>query len=202
MQVWANSAIREDLEWARQKVVESDGILLLKSLTWEVSKSTCVLEAYACPEGYAYWYPLTKRGFTTSTPANTPATKIIFFEALAVLSALRDAHLHFPSESRFVIYSDNFTTVAMFNSLRALPEYNCILKVAVDILLEGKHHLRVLHIPGEQNEVADALSRADFMRALDLQPSLTIQSFDPYQIIERRQSPPILKPPRSMMGQA
>ena len=139
MRVWANSTIREDLEWARQKVVESDGILLLKSLMWEVSKSTCVLEADACPEGYTYWYPLTKRGFTTSTPANTPATKIIFFEALVVLSALHDAHLCFPSESRFVIYSDNFTTVAMFNSLWALPEYNCILKAAVDILLEGKH---------------------------------------------------------------
>jgi hypothetical protein len=202
MKVWANSAIREDFEWAKQKVVESDGILLLKSLTWEVCKSTCVLEADACPEGYAYWYPLTKQGFTISTPSNTPSTKIIFFEALAVLSALHDAHLRFPRESRIVIYSDNFTTVAMFNSLRALPDYNCILKAAVDILLEGKHQLRVLHVPGEKNEVADALSRAEFMRALDLQPSLNIQSFDPYQIIERRQSPPILKPPRSALGRA
>ena len=66
----------------------------------------------------------------------------------------------------------------MFNSLWALPKYNCILKAAVDILLEGKHQLRVLHIPGEKNEVADVLSRANFMRALDLQPSLTIQTFD------------------------
>ena len=141
MRVWVNSAIREDFEWVKQKVMESDGILLLKSLTWEVCKSTCVLEADACPKGYTYWYPWTKRGFTTSTPANTPATKIIFFEALAVLSALRDAHLCFPPESRIVIYSDNFAAVAMFNSLRALPEYNCILKAAVDILLQGKHQL-------------------------------------------------------------
>ena len=202
MRVWVNSAIREDFEWAKQKVMESDGILLLKSLTWEVCKSTCVLEADACPEGYTYWYPWTKRGFTTSTPANTPATKIIFFKALAVLLALCDAHLRFPPESRIVIYSDNFAAVAMFNSLRALPEYNCILKAAVDILLQGKHQLRVLHIPGDKNGVANALSRADFMRALDLQPSLTIQSFNPYQIIEHQQSPPILKPPQFMLGQA
>lgn len=200
MRVWANSAIREDFEWARQKVMESDGILLLKSLVWDVSESTCVLEADACPEGYAYWYPSTKRGFTTTTPKGTPSTKIIFFEALAVLSALRDAHQCFPHGSKIVIYSDNFMTVAMFNSLRALPEYNCILKAAVDILLEGKHQLRVLHIAGEENEIADALSRGEFMRALDLEPSLSIQSFQLYLIIERRQSPPLLQPPRQMMG--
>ena len=123
------------------------------------------------------------------------------FEALAVLSALRDACLCFPPESKITIYSDNFTTVAMFNSLRALPEYNCILKAAIDIFLKGKHQLQVLHIPGEQNEVADALSWAEFMRALDLQPLLTIQSFDPYQIIECQQSPPMLKPPWSTLGQ-
>jgi hypothetical protein len=201
MKVWANSAIREDFEWAKQKVAESDGILLLKSLTWEINDSTCVLETDACPEGYAFWYPSTKQGYTVATPRGTPSTKIIFFEALAVLSALNNAHHRLPQESKIVIYSDNSTTVAMFNSLRALPEYNCILKAAVDILLEGKHQLRVLHIAGERNGVADALSRGEFMRAIDLQPSLTIRTFAPYILVERRQSPPILKPPRQTLGQ-
>ena len=96
---------------------------------------------------------------------------------------------------------DNFTTVVMFNSLRALPEYNCILKAAVNLLLEGKkHQLRVLHIAGEDNSVADALSRGNYMRALSLQPSLTIRSFEPFQLIDHRQSPPILQPPRHMLG--
>lgn len=201
VKVWANSAIREDFGWARQKVKESDGVLLLKSLAWETRDSTCVMETDACPDGYAYWYPSTKQGFTTETPKGTPPTKIIFFEALAVLSALRNAHHRFPRESKIVIFTDNFTTVAMFNSFHALPEYNCILKAAVDIL-HGKHQLRVLHIAGEKNSVADALSRGEFMRALALQPGLTIQSFEPYRIVERRQAPPILKPPRLMLGQA
>ena len=126
--------------------------------------------------------------------------KIIFFEALAVLSALYNAHHHFPPESRIVIYTDNFTTVAMFNSLRALPEYNGILKAAVDFLLEGKHQLRVLHIAGEDITVADALSQGDYMRALSLQPSLTICSFEPFQVVDHRQSPPTLQPPRHMLG--
>ena len=68
----------------------------------------------------------------------------------------------------------------MFASLRALPEYNCILKAAVDILIEHDIQLRVLHVAGEDNEVADALSHSDFMKALHLHPGLSIKSFDPY----------------------
>ena len=202
MKVWSNSAIREDFEWARQKVMESDRVFLLESVMWEVSDATCILETDACPEGYAYWYPPTRQGFSIATPRDTPFTRIIFFEGLAVLSALNDAHHRFPRGSKILIYSDNSTTIAMFNSLRALPEYNCILKAAVDILLKGKHQLRVLHIAGQSNTVADALSRGEFMHALDLQPTLTIQSFKPYQIVEHHQSPPMLKPPRRTLGRA
>ena len=182
--------------------MESDRVLLLESVMWEVSDAMCILETDACPEGYAYWYPSMRQGFSIATPRDTPSTRIIFFEALTVLSALNDAHHRFPRGSKILIYSDNSTTIAMFNSLRALPEYNCILKAAVDILLEGKHQLRVLHIAGEMNTVADALSRGEFMHALDLQPTFTIQSFEPYQIVECHQSPPILKPPRRTLGQA
>ena len=200
--VWENVAIHEDLDWERKKVAETDGMLLLKSLSWETSACTCLLETDACPEGYAYWYPSTKQGFSMHTPKGTPATRIIFFEALAVLSALYNAHHRFPPESWIVIYTDNFTTVAMFNSLWALPEYNCILKVAVDLLLEGRHQLRVLHIVGGDNTVADALSRGNYMCALSLQPTLTICSFEPYKLIDHHQSPPTLQPPRHMMGYA
>jgi hypothetical protein len=105
---------------------------------------------------------------------------------------------HFPSGSRIVVYCDNSVTVAMFNSLRALPEYNSILKAAVDILLQNNFQLRVLHIAGERNSVADALSRADFMKALHLHPGLTIKSFEPYLRIDRRQLPPRLQPPRHL----
>ena len=84
----------------------------------------------------------------------------------------------------------------MFNSLRALPEYNCILKAAVDILFEYEFQLRVVHIAGEENDIADALSREDFMRALRLCPSLVIKSFEPFLRVDRRQLTPYLQPPR------
>ena len=198
--VWVNNAIKEDLRWAREKIDESDGVRLLKSLSWDLNTATCVAKTDACPQGFAFWYQDLNIGFATSTPAQTPSNQITFYECLAVLSVLEDARLRFPSESKILIYSDNFSTVAMFNSLRALPEYNCILKAAVNILLATKFQLRVLHIAGESNDVADALSRGDFMRALHHQPNLTIRAFDPYHRVDRRQAPPYLRPPRVTLG--
>lgn len=49
----------------------------------------------------------------------------------------------------------------MFHSLKALPDYNPILKATVDILIRCNIDLRVVHIPGAKNSVTDALSRLD-----------------------------------------
>ena len=196
--IWANTTIREDLLWAKAKLDESSGVRLFKSTMWEVNEATCIAETDACPQGFAFWYPGLGLGFATTTPRDTPSSQIIFYEALAVLSVLDDARYRFPSGSKLVIYCDNSVTVAMFNSLRALPEYNCILKAAVDILLQKDFQLRVLHISGERNDIADALSRADFMKALRLNPGLIIKTFQPYLRIDRRQLPPRLQPPRRL----
>jgi hypothetical protein len=196
--VWANTTIREDLQWAKARLDELSGVRLFKSMMWDVNEATCVAETDACPQGFAFWYPSLGQGFATTTPQDTPSTQIIFYEALAVLSVLDDARYRFPSGSKIVIYCDNSVTVAMFNSLRALPDYNCILKAAVDILLLKDFQLRVLHIAGERNTVADALSRADFMKALRLHPGLNIKTFEPYLRIDRRQLPPRLQPPRRL----
>jgi hypothetical protein len=134
-----------------------------KIFTWEINEASCIAKTDACPEGYAFWYPKTNQGFATSSPKGTPHTQIIFYEALAVLSVLNHISYHYPPDSKIVIFTDNFPTVAMFSSLRALPEYNCILKATADILLRIQLNLRVLHISGEENNVADALSCGEFM---------------------------------------
>ena len=194
----ANTAIREDLEWARTKLDNSDGVHLLKLLSWELNEALCVAKTDACPEGFAFWYPQFDIGFATSTPLTTPSCQIIFYESLAVLSALDDTCYCFPSGSKIVIFTDNLVMVSMFNSLQALPEYNCILKAAVDILLENQFQLCVLHIAGDNNGVADALSHANFMRALSLHPKLTIRSFQPFLHVDCHQLPPQLLPPRRL----
>lgn len=97
----------------------------------------CTAKTDACPLGLAFWYPELGLGFASSTPQGTLATQITFYEALAVLSVLEDAQRCFPAKSKILIYTDNYSTVAMFNSFKALPEYNCILKAAVDILINS-----------------------------------------------------------------
>lgn len=202
MRIWANNAIREDLMWAKGIVQRSDGIRLLSAALWDINEATCVAMTDACPRGLGFWYPNLNLCFASSTPTDTLSTEITFFEALAVLSALYDAVHRFPPKTRMVIFTDNFASVAMFSTFRALPEYNCILRAAVDLILEAKFDLRVVHVSGDQNDVADALSRGDFMRALQSHPNLSIHSFEPYQRVDRHQSPPLLRPPRNMLGAA
>ena len=70
-------------------------------------------------------------------------------------------------------------TVDMFNSMRAEPGYNTILMEAVDTLIDIGVSLRVFHIPGEENSIADALSRSMFDIVRAQQPRLQIAIFQP-----------------------
>jgi hypothetical protein len=70
-------------------------------------------------------------------------------------------------------------TVEMFNSMRADPGYNTILMEAVDTLIETGISLRVFHIAGEDNTVADALSRSMFDIIRAQQPRLQVAIFQP-----------------------
>ena len=78
-----------------------------------------------------------------------------------------------------LIYTDNENTVDIFRSLRCLPAYNHLLKSAMDILLCNDFSLQVLHVPGEQNIVADALSCIQFSVALCKELNLKLCSFHP-----------------------
>ena len=57
--------------------------------------------------------------------------------------------------------------------------YNKLLKTACDILIYQDLSLRVLHIPGDANIVADALSRVQFSVALNCVPELKLHTFNP-----------------------
>jgi hypothetical protein len=136
-----------------------------------------------------FWFPGLSTGYWADVPQEPPKDTIFYFEALCVLSAIiHSTTLGFPV-NKLVIYTDNLNTVHMFNSLSALPAYNGILKTAVDYLLSDIDNiiqLRVLHVPGELNNVADALSRGQLHTVIDNVPTITIDTFSPPQI--RRES--------------
>jgi hypothetical protein len=153
-----------------------------------------------------FWYPTLNLAFYSSTPNDDIDGHvnhdgfIFYFEALCVLCALRDAcSNHAESPGCFVIYTDNLNTVNLFSSLSALPSYNVLLREAVNLLVDGSHDLRVLHVPGVNNCVADALSRADFDHTLALDPDLTIHRFEPYCRLKRGEVFS-LQPPQEQMG--
>jgi hypothetical protein len=140
-------------------------------------------------------------GFYSPTPDDVHPELIFYFEALCVLCALLNACTKSSLPSRFIIYTDNLNTVDIFSSFSARPGYNILLREAVNLLVDGHHDLRVLHVPGEENVMADALSRANFNRVFELRPQLQdrVYAFAPYRRVLDN-SVYILKPPRETLG--
>jgi len=69
--------------------------------------------------------------------------------------------------------------------LQCLPWYNPILIDATSISIMSGIHLRVLHIPGDLNCVADVISCKKFLLAQQYIPGTTISSFLPPQLLLR-----------------
>jgi Reverse transcriptase-like len=84
--------------------------------------------------------------------------------------------------SKIIIYTDSMNTVNIFNTLQCQPEFNPLLRHCIDIMINKDFHIQVLHVPGEQNAVADAISRGEFDRAHYLVPALRITTFQPPQL--------------------
>jgi hypothetical protein len=201
--IWINNAVREDLLWALEKIQHSTGLHLLDSVSWKADTATFTVYCDACPAGMGFWYPDRHLAFYSDTPDDDVSTLIFYFEALCVLCALFNVCHRSSLPGRFIIYTDNLNTVDIFSSLGASPAYNVLLREAVNLLVTGHHDLRVLHVPGERNSVADALSRRDFGRALRLDPALRgrIFSFSPYRRLLKG-TVYSLQPPRFVLGAA
>ena len=107
---------------------------------------------------------------------------IFWFEALTVLSALEWIASSSLCVKRVVIFTDNLNTVQMFDSLRSHPPYDLILLHAISLLISHSIDLRVWHIPGSQNFIADALSRGLFSLAHQHLPGLIISTFQPPRV--------------------
>jgi len=178
--LYINNAIRSDLTWAADHLASMSGIYILKSLDWELKDADMYAYCDASLTGMGIYFPKTNEGLFAPVPESAPKGRIFYFEALTVLSALHIAITDGErSGMKIVLYTDNFNTVEIFNSLAAQPDYNEILKAAVDIIIEHNVDLRVIHIPGSENVVADALSRNQLIEAVKLAPGIQLWSFQP-----------------------
>ena len=128
-----------------------------------------------------FWYPFITEpmAFCSLVPFGIPSQYIFYYEALCILSALfHKLHL-LPMGSQILIFTDNTNTVNIFYTLHTLPAYNCILKSAVDILLEFNHQLQIRYVPSDQNGIANLVLHCQFSWALTLCPDLHISSSEP-----------------------
>ena len=147
------------------------------NVTWDLTTDTSnatICFTDACLGGMVYWFPQLNLGFQCRILTREDTRHIFYFEALTVTCAILDKHHQL---LRFVVYTDNRNTVDIWHSLKAIAPYNNLLILGIDELIDA----HVLHVPGIENAVADAISRFNNNAALKLVPKLQIFSFQPPQ---------------------
>jgi len=180
--IFVNKGVIRDLSWFVSEVRILDGVYLFEDVDWLAEDAELTAIGDACLSGMGFYFENSREGFQCVLPYHAPKHTIFYFEALVVVSIV-NAVTHMPKvPSKLLVLSDNTNTVDIFQSLRCKPPYNDLVKFTVSLLL--KHHisLRVVHIPGIDNIVADALSRFQNERALAACPGLKISTFQPPQL--------------------
>jgi hypothetical protein len=194
--IFLNADVIQSFGWFADTFERSSGIRLLRATAWGPSDADLVLFCDASLTGLGFWAPSLLRGFCHRLAGGTPAdSNILWLEGLAVASAVEFALSLRPCPSRLAVFTDSLDTVQMFDSLRASSTYNPILFSTCGALISHSVDLRVFHIAGDRNVVADALSRGLAHVALQTQPQLQLFSFQPPPL-----QPGHLPPPHPTLG--
>ena len=136
----------------------------------------------ASSKGLGIWFPGEHVSYQCPLPLNAPKDAIFFFEALSVCSAILLVR-SFRKMTQLIVYTDNTNTFNIFTSLAAKPIYNKILLSSIDMLVKDKIDLRVYHILGKDNLIADPLSWYKNRLATLLSPGLIIGTFLPQDVL-------------------
>jgi hypothetical protein len=177
--IFVSKAVVKDLDWFLSHVRVSNGVYLFEDVDWNIHQADVTVYSDACLSGLGFFFEHSRNGYQCIIPRDPPKNTIYYFEALAVVSAVDAATRLTSVPARLLVFCDNTNTVDMFHSLRALPPYNDLLKFTVSKLIKFKISLRVAHISGIDNVVADSLSRFKNTQAIAECPGLTISDFQP-----------------------
>lgn len=180
--IFVSKAVIRDLDWFASHVRRSDGVYLFEDVDWRFEQADIVAYSDACLSGLGFYLETSNEGFQCLVPQLPPKDTIFYFEALAVASIVDAVTRSSSIPSRLLIFSDNTNTVDIFHSLRSLPPYNNLLKFTVSLLIKHNISLRVSHISGIDNVIADSLSRFENTKAIAACPGLSISTFQPPRV--------------------
>lgn len=183
--IYLNKRASHDLLWIAGMFERHDGVHVLTATTWKPQDADIIIYCDACLSGLGYWSPLPPGFAFAADRPDAPTSvedNIFWYEAITVLAALQWAvslpqHFH-----RVAIFTDNLNTVQMFDTFRSKEPYLDILLAACETLVAHDVDLRVWHIPGEHNVIADALSRRLFSVVSQYAPNLHVSSFQPPRV--------------------
>lgn len=156
----SNNSTREDLKWLGEAFLTWNGRQLLESWFWELDSSDITLFCDACPTGRGIWIPSTNEGFIFSIPP--PSRDIYWAELAAVVSCMMLGKKR--QASRIVVFTDSENVVNLFSSHRAKALVRNLFRTSVDLMLSGLD-IKVKHVSGERNVIADYLSRNNLIAA-------------------------------------
>jgi hypothetical protein len=177
--IYVNKQVCADLTWVANVVERGSGISYITSIAWGIGDAHLIIFCDTSLTGLAFYILSFSLAFYAPTPETNQARHIFFWEALAVVSAVVWAtDLHY-SPKRLLIFTDSMNTIDIFHSLKASEGYNALLLITMALLIDSHISLRVNHISGEKNLIADALSHALFHTAADLHHGLTVHLFSP-----------------------
>ena len=188
--IYLNSGIIRELSWLSDYISAAPPVRIFSATSWDPVEARSAglrqLEVFtdALSIALAYYFPALGLAYHAQLPPNPPADTIFWYEALAVCSAINHAANVWacdfsPKLDRLLVSTDNMNTVHMFDSLHAKPSYNPLLVSSINARIKSSLDVRVRHVPGGENIIADAISRGKFATAISLIPNLTILLFTP-----------------------
>ncbi|KAJ3805252.1 hypothetical protein F5876DRAFT_91577 [Lentinula aff. lateritia] len=177
------------LLWFVEKLDVSDGVRMLDNEEWGLEEAELVIYCDACPTGMGYWFCCDSRllGYQCAVPRPDDTEKPIFYyKAPMVVSSILHA-IELSTVHHVFVFTDNTNMVDMFHALKAKQLYSPLLLTAIDHSICSNLQFRIVHIPGDENDIADVLSRFDYAHILQLVPSMEIYNFTPPQLVWSRE---------------
>ncbi|EUC55959.1 RNase HI in long-term repeat retroelement DIRS1 family protein, putative, partial [Rhizoctonia solani AG-3 Rhs1AP] len=178
--IYINKPVRVSLEWLADRLRTNKGLSLIRGNNWEDNSADLVLICDACPSGMGFWSPTRNQAFYYRIPPETERSSN-FCEAACLLSALGWAVSlrGLPLFPRILIFSDNLDACHVFSTMAGHAPYHSMTLQAAAWLLDYNILLRVKHIVGKENRIADYLSRGMLEQVRQINRSLPIAGFTP-----------------------